>query len=117
MAKKCKKGEVWDSRIEDCRVSTSREKRRMKQWEGAKEAASSFGTMTGAAAGSVVGSVAGRGVKSEKSKALSLLAGTVGGALIGRYKAIKKQREKSSPPYTNVPSRKIPRGKKRKRKK
>ena len=110
---KCKKGTIWDNESGKCRVPTKSEKVEMANWKGAKKDASKFGILTGAPAGAVVGSIAAKGVKSGKGKVLTTLAGALGGALIGRHRAIKKQKEESTPPYTNVKSRKITKKKKK----
>ena len=104
---KCKKGTIWDSESGECRVPTKSEKSKMAEWKGAKKDAAKFGLMTGYAGGALGGSIAATKVKSTKGKVLTTLLSALGGALIGRHRAIKKQREESTPPYTDVPSSKI----------
>ena len=113
---KCKKGTIWDSETKKCRVPTKHEKRKMEEWDEAKRVASSFGTLTGAGAGMVTGA-AYRKITGKKTSPLGFLATIAAGSLIGRHKAIKIQKEKSDPPYTNVPSRRKTRKKKKKGKK
>ena len=102
---KCKKGTIWDNESGECRVPTKSEKVEMANWKGAKKAASKYGTLTGILKGGALGLLS--------SDPRVRLATTAAGALYGRHKAIKKQREESSPPYTNVKSRKITKKKKK----
>ena len=96
---KCKKGTIWDSESGECRVPTKDEKMEMAQWKDAKSAAGKYGTVTGMLKGGLIGMLS--------TDPRVKLATTVAGALYGRHKAIKKQKEESTPPYTNVKSRKI----------
>ena len=112
---KCKKDEIWDNEIDDCRVATRAEKFKILEWKGAKDVAAKHGIMTGAMKGAAAYEIA-RGVSKKEGSFAAALGSTLVGALYGRHKDIKTQREESTPPYTDVPSRKIPKGKKRKKK-
>ena len=99
---KCKKGEIWDKEIGKCRTSSLKEKVKMAGVKQAKSAALSFGIPTGAAAGAALGSRVGK----------PLIGGLLGAA-VGGYRAYKKQGKTVD---YDVPSRKIPRKRKKKKK-
>tara|TARA_Y100000310_G_scaffold170583_1_gene170740 strand:- start:498 stop:845 length:348 start_codon:yes stop_codon:yes gene_type:complete len=110
---KCKKGTIWDSETKKCRVPNFIEKKRMREWEKAKGMASRAGLSLGASAGILTGAAYNE-ITGKKASPLGFLATIAAGSLIGRHKAIKIQKEKSDPPYTNVPSRRKTRKKKKK---
>ena len=106
MPRKCKKGNIWDNKNKECRPPTRDEKWEMALWREAKHHASFLGTSTGAAGGGLIGAAVGQP-----------LIGAALGAAYNRKRAINIQKHQSDPPYTNVPSRNIPREYRRKKKK
>jgi len=95
---KCKKGEIWDSKIKDCRTPSSDEKKTMIKYKQDSSVAKELGTYAGIASGIAAGSVT-------KNKKASMALPIVG-ALVGRYKAKKKYDKKVKDSGLKVPSRK-----------
>ena len=108
MAKKCKKGEVFDIKIKACRISTRKDRIEQAAEKGAYNPAKSYGTSRGAAAGASAYS-AYRKAGKKKGSVSALIASTVAGALYGRHKAIKMQKKRDKElGIKKAPSRKIP---------
>ena len=108
MAKKCKKGEVFDIKIKACRKSTRKDRIEQAAEKGAYDPAKSYGTQMGGAAGATAYSLS-RKVGNKKGSVPLLLASTVAGALYGRHKAIKMQKKRDKElGIKKAPSRKIP---------
>jgi hypothetical protein len=85
MAKECKRGQVYDAKIKDCRPYTKSEKKQIKM-EGRVAAGegAGYGAITGAGASTrMKGKPAGKGA----------VAGAIIGALYGRYKGRKKAKK------------------------
>ena len=95
---KCKKGKIWDSKIRDCRVPTTNEKRVMNKYKSGSSTAKELGTYAGMASGMAAGSL----TKNKAAKVGSVVVG----ALVGRYKAKKKYDKKVKEAGVKVPSRK-----------
>ena len=105
---KCKEGQIWDSKIKECRTPTTNEKRIANRYKEDIKTAKQFGTLTGSGAGMVSGKIVGGKAKGNKSK-LAIMAGSaLTGALVGRYKAKKSVEKKYKKAGIDVPSRKIP---------
>lgn len=108
MARKCKKGQVYDIKLKACRKATRRDKMEQYMEKTAYDPAKGIGKFKGALGGSTAWALA-KKAGMVKGGLPGLLATTAAGALVGRHKAIKKQKKRDKElGIKKAPSRKIP---------
>jgi outer membrane lipoprotein SlyB len=108
MARKCKKGEVWNVKLKACKPATRKDKMEQAMEKMAYDPAKGIGTFKGALAGSTAHALLSNAGK-RKGNAASLLASAIAGAAYGRYKEVKKQKKRDKElGIKKAPSRKIP---------
>jgi uncharacterized membrane protein len=92
MARKCKKGEVWNVKLKACKPATRKDKMEQAMEKTAYGAAKGIGKFKGALGGATVWQLAQK-AGMIKGGVPGLLATTAAGALVGRRKAIKKRKK------------------------